>query len=250
MTFSHQTRGAMAQVLTTVSEDAARTFLYKHTGLLASQMPPIRSILRDASPEVLTSMLFELLGSNKVLRLAAPVKHVFESAVEDLARWALYDGWAVEKTTLVRVTPLAEEVTGVRDKLIEDLGTSGLDADGAVAVALEGSAKDFVSEPPDLNGSVTKVRIALETIARRGAAELAKKRKVGAPEDSWGKVLHFLRTQGVIEQPEEEILARVYTFTSSGAHVPKGITAEEWARLARTFAVSSAYFLLRKLLAA
>ncbi len=68
-------------------------------------------------------------------------------------------------------------------------------------------------------------------------------------EYTWGKALHLLRTTGVIEPQEEEILSRVYTFISPGAHVPKGITAEEWARLARTFGLSSAYFLLRKFLA-
>jgi hypothetical protein len=44
MTFCHQTRRAMAQAITSASEDAARKYVYKHVGMLASQMPPIRSI--------------------------------------------------------------------------------------------------------------------------------------------------------------------------------------------------------------
>jgi hypothetical protein len=240
----------MAQVLATVSDDTARTFLYKHTGLLASQLPPVRSILRDAAPDVLKAMLFECLATPEVLRLGTPIKHVFESAVAELSMWALYDGWTVEGGALVRVTPMAEEVTGIRDKLIELLSESGLDGDGAIAGSLEGSAKAFVAQPPDLNSSVTKVRIALETVARRGAKALAAARGIPAPDDSWGKALHFLRSQGAIELSEEEVLAAVYTFTSPGAHVPKGISEEEWARLARTFAVSSTFFLLRKWMAA
>ena len=43
----------------------------------------------------------------------------------------------------------------------------------------------------------------------------------GYPDDSWGKALQFLRAAGIIEPQEEEILARVYTFISPGAHVPK-----------------------------
>ena len=127
---------------------------------------------------------------------------------------------------------------------------SGLDADGAIKAAIDNSSKDFVAQPPDFNGSITKVRIALETIARRAAAALATKTGKSYPEDSWGKALQFLRLAGTIEPSEEEILARMYTFISPGAHVPKGVTAEEWARLARTFGLSSAYFLLRKYLAA
>jgi hypothetical protein len=42
------------------------------------------------------------------------------------------------------------------------------------------------------------------------------------------------------------MLARVYTFISPGAHLPKGVTDEEWARLARTFGLSSTHFVLRK----
>jgi hypothetical protein len=83
-------------------------------------------------------------------------------------------------------------------------------------------------------------------VARRAAKLLAVSKGATYPEDSWGRALALLKAQAVIEQAEEEILARVYTFASPGAHVPKGVTAEEWARLARTFSVSSAYFLLRK----
>ncbi len=175
---------------------------------------------------------------------------MFESGIQDLERWVLHDGWIVESGTLVRVTPAAEEATGVRDKFIHDLATSGLDEDGAIKTAVENSSKDFVAVPPDFNGSTTKVRIALETVARRGATALAKKNGVNYPEDSWGKALQLLRSTGVIEPDEEAILGRVYTFISPGTHVPKGVTAEEWARLARTFGLSSAYFLLRKYLAA
>ena len=123
---------------------------------------------------------------------------------------------------------------------------SGLDEDSAIEKAVEDSSKNFVAEPPDFNGSTTNVRIALETVARRAARTTAKKLGGGYPEDSWGKALQFLRSSGVIELSEEEILARVYSFISPGAHVPKGVTAEEWARLARTFGLSSAYFLLKK----
>jgi hypothetical protein len=247
MVFSHQTRGTIVQILTTISADGAEAFVYKHLGVKASSFLPV---VAGAPPEALRAMVTELLANNKLVRSAAPVKHVFESGVDDLARWALHDGWIVENGALLRVTPAAEEATGVRDKFLQDLAASGLDADGAIKAAVENSSKDFVAVPPDFNGSTTKVRIALETVGRRGAAAIAKKMGGRYPEDSWGKALQFLKATGVIEPQEEEILARVYTFISPGAHVPKGVTEEEWARLARTFGLSSAYFLLRKYAAA
>jgi len=247
MIFSHQTRGAIVQVLSTISTAATETFLYKHLGV--SEVLSFLSALASAPPEALKAMLTELLANNKILYGAAPVKHVFKSGIEELERWALHDGWIVENGTLVRVTPAAEEATGIRDKFLQDIQTSGLDADSAIKTAVEDSSKNFVAEPPDFNGSTTKVRIALETVARRAAVAVAKKKGGGYLDDSWGKALQFLRSSGVIEVQEEEILARVYTFISPGAHVPKGVTAEEWARLARTFGLSSAYFLLRKYVA-
>lgn len=244
MIFSHQTRGAIAQVLSTISTSGAATFLYKHLGEL--QVSSFLSVLAYASPEALKAMLSELLTNNKILYAAAPVKHVFMSGVEELERWALHDGWVVEEGALVRVTPAAEEATGIRDKFLQDIAASDLDADGAISTAVENSSKDFVSQPPDFNGSTTKVRIALETVARRAAAVIESKKSGNYPDYPWGKALQFLRSSGVIELEEENILARVYTFISPGAHVPKGVTAEEWARLARTFGLSTAYFLLRK----
>jgi hypothetical protein len=248
MIFSHQTRGAMAQVLSTISSAAAETFLYKHLGV--THVPSILSEIASAPQDAARAMLSEILANNKVLYGAAPVKNVFASAVEDLSRWALHDGWIVENGTLVRVTPVAEETTGIRDLFLEDIQASGLDKDNAIKNAVEDSSKNFIAVPPDFNGSATKVRIALETVARRAATAIAKKKGGAYANDSWGKALQFLRTAEVIEPQEEEILARVYTFISPGAHVPKGVTAEEWARLARTFGLSSAYFLLRKYLAA
>jgi hypothetical protein len=202
--------------------------------------------MRDASLEEMKSMLIEMLAGNAMLRSAAPGKHVFDDAIDDLKRWIFHDGWIVEGTDILRITPMAEEVTGVRDKLLEDLDKSGLDNDTTIRALLDYSSKDFVAQPPDFNGSITKARIAFETVARRAAREIALTRNADYSEDSWGKALQLLNSQEVIDPREEKILSQVYTFISPGAHIPKGITAEEWARLARTFAVSSTYFLLQK----
>jgi hypothetical protein len=242
--FSHQTRGAIAQFLSVISSRAAEIFMYKHLGV--SNVPSFLTELVSASPDALKAMLVELLANNKVLYAAAPVKHVFNSSIDEVERWALHDGWTVEHGTLVRLTPAAEEITGIQDKFLQDIQMSGLDDDRDIASIVESSSKSFAADPPDFNDSTIKVRIALETIARRSAAAIARKKGGDYPEDSWGKALRFLRETGIIEPQEEEILARVYTFISPGAHVPKGLTAEEWARLARTFGLSSAYFLLRK----
>jgi len=174
MIFGHQTRGAIVQVLSTISAVAAEAFLYKHLGV--SEVPSFLPLLVSAPPEALKTMLTELLANNKILYGAAPVKHAFKTGIEEHERWALHDGWVVETGILVRVTPAAEEATGIRDKFLQDIQTSGLDADGAIEILVEDSSKDFVAVPPDFNGSITKIRIALETLARRARLPSQKRR--------------------------------------------------------------------------
>jgi len=124
--------------------------------------------------------------------------------------------------------------------------TAGLDADGALRQALDEAATAFRSTPPDFNEATVKVRLVLETAGRRGAAAIAGRRGIAYPQDSWGRAIALFRAGGVIDVQEEDLLTRAYTLISPGAHVPVGISAEEWARLARTYALSAAYFLIRK----
>lgn len=71
-------------------------------------------------------------------------------------------------------------------------------------------------------------------MVRRAAITIAARIGGGYSEDSWGNALQFFRTAGVIGVQEKQILASAYMFNRPGAHVPKDITEEEWARLNRT----------------
>jgi len=62
MIFSHQTRGTIAQVLSTMLPQGAETCLYKHLGV--SDVFPLLPVLESAPPEALVAMLTELLANN------------------------------------------------------------------------------------------------------------------------------------------------------------------------------------------
>jgi len=254
MTFSRQTIASVAQLLGSLSRDPARILIYKHLGVYWNEFTADKDeflrVLKTAQSDSVNSLVSEIIREKGAVRADAPTKHVFDGRWREIERWLLHDGWVIEDGQLVRLTPGAEEATGIRDKLLEELGSSDLDNDGAIRKCIEDSAKSFMKEPPDYNDSTTKVRIALETIARRAATKLAAAKSVAYPEDKWGKALECLKIAGVLEPNEEEIMARVYTFISPGAHVPAGITDEEWARLARTFGLSSSYFIFKKYQAA
>ncbi len=250
MKFGRETVGSIVQVLSSIERDFVEVLFHKHLGASSSQfgVGPIGYLnaLEYADEDVLGALVAELVRETSAICAYAPTKYVFDGAWREFERWLLHDGWAIEDNALVRLTPEAEEITGVRDRLFEDLEGSGLDDDGEIRRMLGEAADDFKAEEPDFNGSTTKVRIALETTARRAAASLESGTAV---EYTWGSALAFLRDAEVLEQTEEEVVARVYTFISPGAHVPAGITEEEWARLSRTFGLASCYFILKKYLA-
>ena len=254
MKFGRETVGSIVQVLSSIERDFVDVLFHKHLGGGSSEfgvgLTGFLNALEYADEDVLAALVAELVRETSAIRAYAPTKYVFDGAWREFERWLLHDGWAIENGELVRLSPEAEEITGVRDSLIEELQASGLDSDGAIRKCLEDAASAFVADPPDFNDSTTKVRIALETMARRAASKLAQSGKGSYPNDSWGKALEFLRDVGVLDPGEEQIIARVYTFVSPGAHVPAGVTEEEWARLARTFVLASCYFLLKKYLAA
>jgi hypothetical protein len=180
MALSRQVRAAIGQALTALTVSAARTLLYKHLGVRvdASDTSSIRYLqaVSSAEDDEVRALADELVIQQESVRADAPTKHVFDLRIADLERWLLHDGWLADGGALVRVTPAAEDVTGIRDKLSEDLAASGLDADGSIVRSLEEASEAFVAAAPDYNGSITKVRIALESTGssrrNRGGCEV------------------------------------------------------------------------------
>lgn len=249
MAFGRQVYAAAAQALGALSNDAAQTLLYKHLGAgnLDPGMMGFVAVMTGSADEAVGSLIAELVEQQNQLRHNAPTRHVFDTRVRDLARWLFHDGLSVNDGHLVALAAAVEEATGVRDLLLDELAASDLDADRSLARAVNEAAQAFRAEPPDFNESTTKVRIALETVARRAAPAIAAHRNIPPPADTWGAALAFFRlAAGLLTVQEEQALSAVYTLISPGAHRPTGLTDEEWARLARTLALSATFFLIRK----
>ncbi|MEX2526469.1 MAG: hypothetical protein WEA09_02420 [Gemmatimonadota bacterium] len=245
---TNRTRASLVQLLEALSSSAVRVLLLKH---LDENLWPINthellSVTETADGTAMAGLLVELVGGGTSIRANAPAKYVFDTRLEDLRSNLRADGFEVIEGALVRLLPGAEPVARITDSLEGVFASSDLDRDGEIRRLLRESHEDLAATPPDFNGGTTKARIALETVVRRSAAKIASSRMVPAPDDRWGAALAFLKDQEVVTTVEEEALAKVYTLISSGAHVPRGLTDEQWALLARTFAVSGAYFLTHK----
>lgn len=246
---TNSTRASLVQLLVALSPNAIRLLMLKHLNIdqQSYDTSTLLEITRVANPEQMAGLLVELIAGTTSIRCDAPTKYVFDNRLSDLRARLRADGYGVINDAITRLVPAAEPAAQISDHLEEALAQSRLDEDGEIRRLLRESHDDICAVSPDYNGSTTKARIALETIARRGAARLATHDDRSPARDTWGSALSFLIAQGVIVRIEEEALAKVYTLISPGAHVPRGLTEEQWALLARTFAVSGAYFLVRKL---
>ena len=93
-----------------------------------------------------------------------------ELAIE---RWLFHDGLSVNDGRLVALAPAVEEATGIRDRLLEELAASGLDADRALDRALNEAAEAFRSQPPD--SMSRQRRCASRSKRRRLVGRLARR---------------------------------------------------------------------------
>lgn len=245
---SRQTLVALAQVLEALSTATRNGLLYKHFGVERNEFKPgLRGTTRmlEVMPDDdLLALLREAVSNSRSIRTDASPRYAFDEPFDDFVRWLLHDGWTVEQGELHRIGAAVEDVVEVRDRFLSELEASGLDAAPEIAELIERSGEDLRTAPPDFNGAGTNARIALETLVRRMAQELAQKSAAEPPRDRWGDALFYLRQSGLLNEDEEDSFAQLYTFVSDAAHVP--LSDEEWARLARAFTLSTCYYLLRK----
>ena len=243
-----QATASLAQLLASLRMEAVTALLYKHTGYeFGSYRPDVAGyleLLSRADAQAIRGIIEEAVGLTST-RADAPTKNVFDTRLTEFVRWLTHDGWIVRSGALERLGPAVEEASEVRDDLFASLKSTQVDQDRSIATLIEEAATAFRAEPPDLNGSTTKTRIALETLVRRLARELAARRGRPYADTGWGPALSLLRSDGVFDVKQELTIASVYTFISDGAHVPKGLRDEEWARLSRTFSLSACYFVLK-----
>ena len=248
---TNRTAASLVQLFRALSQDAVRLLLIKHlnTDPKPFTVDHLLKIVISAKSDELTGLLIEVVGGSTAIRTDAQTKYVFDGRHADLCGHLRADGFAVVEDSLVRLLPIAEPVAQISDYLEDTLAGSGLDPDGEVTRLLRKSSTSISSAEPDFTDATTKARITLETVARRAAAAIAISRGKAPPDDTWGNALAFLRSEEVVTVTEEKALASVYKLISPGAHLPRGLTDEQWALLARSFSVSGAYFLLHQYLA-
>lgn len=205
----------------------------------------IVNCLRDESDEKLLSLLDEIARTKRDLRTRINPKYRHDERLSDLWRCLQLDGYIIDGATLVQTDPSISDAPPLDDDLILELQASGLPDAEEVIKKINDSSELFRSTPPNFNGCLNDIRVALETLARAIATTQKSASDPPFDQTKWGAVLSFLRSVNFITQEEEKGLAGVYGFVSPGSHRSLCISEEQMARLGRSFALGMCWFLVK-----
>ena len=170
---------------------------------------------------------------------------VYNERYHDLTACLALDGYVIRNGELLRAEPNLDTAP-LEDDLTRELQQSGLPDAANIVQLLNNSAEDFRRAQPDLNGSLTNARVALQTLGTNMSAQGAASRPAGFDETKWGQVVTHLRTAGLITTEEEKGIAGAFGFVSPGAHNVIGFSDTEMVRFGRNLVVTMCYFLVKR----
>ena len=188
----------------------------------------------------------EINRTKMALRAKVHPHYPFDERWEDFRRCLLLDGYMLETDRIMPIDASSEDQSVLEDGIAQELRRANFENTTEILRLLNNSTEDFRRQPPDYNGCMTNARVALQTLART-IAVLRRTTIPGSFDESvWGQVIAYLRTSGLITAKEEEGVTGVFSFVSSGAHIPVGLNEQEFARLGRVFVFGMCFFLLKR----
>jgi hypothetical protein len=240
---------SLVQLLAQQDEAAVDTLLMKFGSSVQYRGSFFHEGLRQAvqalSAEQALAVLADVVAARNDLRHGVSPKTRFDERFLDLERCAMLDGYEVRDRALVRADPSLADAPPIEDDLLAALAASQAPSREDIIRKIQDSAQAFRAVPPDYNASLTNARIAMETLARDIAADLASSAQPLSYEPSkWGSVIAHIRRSGAITDEEERGLAGVYGFVSPGAHRFVSVSEEHMTRLGRSLALNMCWFLL------
>ena len=201
--------------------------------------------LKSASERQLSGLIEEVVRTGSKLKSEVKPKYKYNEPFDEFRKSLFLDGYIIESDGEIKsVDPDFEGKKPVEDELINEIERSGLDKNKDIESCVFASASDFIKAQPDFNGSLTNIRICLESLVRYIA--INKGFSTERTGNTWGPSLGYLKNMSFFTEKEEKTLASVFTFVSDGAHVPLGFSEEEFVRLGRNLCASMCYFVVKK----
>lgn len=245
MQFSRRTKFSLAQFLSVVDRPIVYLLFEKFGFKPQSVSSPIDigNEIISAKDSVLSDLLIEVIQTSRTLRSQTSPKYRFDDQYSVMKKSLLLDGYLVENESIIALDPNFVGHEPVEDALLKELNNFTLQNKEDIKLAVKASADDFIKIKPDYNGSLTNIRIALETLIREIA--LDKEFTTTKSGNTWGPSLGYLKVCGFIDKKDEDALSSVFTFISNGAHIPLGFSQEEFVRLGRNMCYSMCYFVIK-----
>ena len=212
----------------------------------------LRSSVMRSDADKLGDLVQEIARTCKTMRHEVYPRYRFDQLWKELCLCLELDGYALEKDEydreLDRFVPIEPKLPGTTtfiDDLTRELRRSELSDVEPIIDLLDKSVSAFLSE--DYNASLGDARVALTALALSIAKSMYGSESVPFDVKKWGQVVSYLRKIKFIEDNEEEGITGVYSLISPGSHTPLGFTDREFARFGRGLAVSTCYFLAKRL---
>ena len=176
MNLSKRSKLSLCQVLDLFAREVVATILAKHEldteGLNPWDGEPVPELVCEsifgASAAQLANLVDEIVRTRGSMRFQISPKYVFDERWDDLVLCFELDNYRLEyvgpgRQRFVTIEPAIEGVDPVDNSLTRELRQSGLLEADEIIRTLEASANLF--RAGDMNGCLSKARIALETLA-------------------------------------------------------------------------------------
>lgn len=239
MILNLRTKISLSQLLDKFDYSQINILFKKHS--LSSDCANITDIKDVLTTENIISLIQEIVLTKRELRSRISPKYVFDERWDDFEKCLLLDGYKInENNTISSIEPSVDGIIAMEDDLIAEINQSSLSQKDAIIQLIKESEEAFKKASPDYNSCLSKSRITLETIVRNKVED-----QTGTNE-SWGRSLSVLKTDGFITQNEENALSSIYTLVSDGSHKPLGFTDEEYSRYGRNLIMTTCYYIIKK----
>jgi hypothetical protein len=205
-----------------------------------------RDWVMSADQSALSALVGELARTPGSIRSDVSPRYRFDERWDELQACLELDGYRVEGRNVVAIEPAIDGAVTVADDLAVALVESGLPQAAECQRLINLSTENYVRADPDFNGCLNNARVALQTLATAIAEHVSAPNSRNYDPEKWGQVIAFLKKSDFIGPKEEDGLTGVFSLISPGSHRPIGFSEREYARLARSLAVTMIFFLVRR----
>lgn len=206
---------------------------------------PLRVTLLSIDGSSRMELCASIVELKQTLRNLTNPDYKFDERWPRFERSLALDGYSIRGGGIISSDPIAEHLATAEKSLSELIHQSSISEADGIITSIEKSAEDYLKQPPDLNGCLSNMRTALETIAKSLALKIQSACGETKDTSKWGSAVSYLRSKGFLSEKEETVLTATYALLSE-LHRPIRMDENEMVRFARSIALAVCWLLSKK----